>query len=105
MKDSIMGLSERRDHLTENKKRKTKEEKKLSRAIDILASIIETKAALILDTIKNGERNDDIKQIKELTGAVKELSSLIYQSCDDGKDDGRDAFRVIFEGEGEEWAK
>jgi len=100
-----MVLPERRDHLTDKKKRKTKEEKKLSSAIDTLASIIEAKASSMLDCILGDSDSVEIKQIKELTGAVKELSALICQKNGDTSEESGNTFTVIFEGEGEEWAK
>ena len=100
-----MVLPERRDHLTDKKKRKTKEERKLSSAIDTLASIIEAKSSSMLDCIRGDSDSVEIKQIKELTGAVKELSALICQKNGDTSEESGNTFTVIFEGEGEEWAK
>ena len=105
MKGSIMVLPERRDHLEEIKKRKSKEEKKLSKAINTLASIIEAKALSMMECIEGSSDSVEIKQIKELTGAVKELSALIYQNSNESMENTSDSITVIFEGEGEEWAK
>ena len=88
--------------MTEKKKRKSKGEARLEKAINALASIIELKSSAMLEKMEE-DTSVEIKQIKELTGAVKELSALIYQNEGGTQDTG--SYTVIFQGEGEEWAK
>ena len=53
-----------------------REHKKLSKTVNTLASIIDSIATSMKGDIDSGEECD-IKQLKELTGAAKELSALI----------------------------
>lgn len=87
-----------------NKKMK-REEKKLSHTVNTLASMIDTIATSMKGDIECGVEFD-LKQLKELTGAAKELSCLIssLNASKEEKDEGGDV-TVVFEGEGEEWAK
>ena len=108
-------LSERRDTVKNQtdettplkKKRKSTEVRKLTRAVTTLASIIDGMAT----TMKEGlevEGACDVKQLKELCSTAKELSALM-NALEDRKTDERsahlNALTVLFEGEGEEWAK
>lgn len=98
-------MPERRDILNtrKTKKKKRREEKKLSHTVNTLASIIDTIATSMKGEIDSGE-GWDLKQLKELTGATKELSSLISTLSDEGKDEGH-TITVSFEGEGEDYSK
>ena len=73
--------------------------------MDTLASIVDSTATTMKGEIESGKAFD-IKQLKELTGAAKELSALIC-ALDEGTDDNGSAGCVFvsFESEGEEWAK
>ena len=52
----------------------------------------------------NAEETVDLKQVKELAGAVKELSALVSSRGDEeGENDN--TLTVVFEGEGENWAR
>lgn len=89
---------------TKKRKRKRRDQKKLSHTVNTLASIIDTIATSMKGDIDGGEEWD-LKQLKELTGAAKELSALISSLSEDDKDSAESSFTVVFEGEGEEWAK
>lgn len=100
----IMFLSERRNILTNKKKtEKSRELKKLKRTVNTLTSIVDSIAISMKGTLEDGECCD-IKQLKELTGAAKELSALIFAVNPDDCEEDRNALTVRFEG-GEEWAK
>jgi len=105
-------LSERGENLTkeENQKKKRQKKndhtKKFESAVCKIASIIDSLATGMQADIENG--GGDIKQLKELTGAAKELSSLI---CALDEKEERNApheksgITVHFTSKGEEWAK
>ncbi len=86
------------------KKRMRRNEKKLTRAVDTIASIIESIASSMKGEIDSGG-NWDIKQLKELTGAAKELSVLICALNTDGDEKTGDHITVYFEGDSKEWAQ
>lgn len=77
----------------------------LERSVATLASIIDSVATSVKSSIDSGEACD-IKQVKELAGTAKELSSLIG-AMEDKKGEGEDGhlITVLFEGEGEKWAR
>lgn len=84
--------------------KKKREQRKLSRTVNTLASIIDTIATSMKGDIEKGEEWD-IKQLKELTGAAKELSSLI-SSLNTGETDGEDRGVFVHFSEGcEKWAE
>ena len=87
------------------RKRKSAEERLLTRAVATLASIIESMASSMKRDLDNGE-GCDIKHLKELTGSAKELSLLLgtMVSREKDGDDSRN-ITVLFEGESEKWAK
>lgn len=82
-----------------------REHKKLSKTVNTLASIIDTIATSMKGDIDSGEVCD-IKQLKELTGAAKELSALI-SALDQGNDQRENAttLTVLFEDETQKWAQ
>ena len=84
--------------------KKRQEEKKLKRAVNTLASIIDSVATSMKGEIDGGE-TCDLKQLKELTGACKELSGLISSIEEQADDSDSSSLTVIFEGESGEWAK
>ena len=87
-----------------NGKRKTKQEKSLNRAFAVLATVIESMATGIKNDIDTGKKCE-VKQIKELTGAAKELSSLLSTlSCENAPANEKH-ITVVFESEGEQWGK
>ena len=84
--------------------KKRREQKKLSRAVNTLASIIDTIATSMKGDIEKGEEWD-IKQLKELTGAAKELSVLI-SSVESSESPGEETgVWVHFQEGSEKWAK
>lgn len=86
-------------------KRKTRRnEKRLTRAVDTIASIIDSIASSMKGEIDSGG-GWDIKQLKELTVAAKELSGLICALNSDGESEKGDHITVYFEGESKEWAQ
>lgn len=89
---------------TKKQKKKRRDQKKLSHTVNTLASIIDTIATSMKGDIDGGEEWD-LKQLKELTGAAKELSALISSLSEDDKDTSESSVTVVFESEGEEWAK
>ena len=89
---------------TKKRKRRRRDQKKLSHTVNTLASIIDTIATSMKGEIDGGE-DWDLKQLKELTGAAKELSALISSLSEEDKDSSEASVTVVFEGEGEEWAK
>ena len=99
-------MPERRDILNDTKKKKNerRDKKKLSHTVNTLAAIIDTIATSMKGDIDGGEEWD-LTQLKELTGAAKELSALIASlSEEDGENKG-ETLTVIFESDGEELAK
>ncbi|MBQ2729671.1 MAG: hypothetical protein IJF69_02745 [Clostridia bacterium] len=87
-----------------NRQKKQREQKKLSRAVNTLASIVDSIATSMKADLKSGEMFD-IKQLKELTGAAKELSALICALDSESSENEQSTVAIRFEGEGEEWAK
>lgn len=86
------------------KKKCSRTEKKLHRAVDTLASVIDLMALSIKNEL-DGDNVCDVKQIKELTGAAKELSGLMAAiDQKNGEDTSDNRITVLFEGEGEKWA-
>ena len=86
------------------KKRERRDKKKLSHTVNTLASIIDTIATSMKGDIDGGEEWD-LKQLKELTGAAKELSALIASLSDAEGEERGETITVLFESEGEELAK
>ena len=88
------------------RKRKTPQEKSLNRAFVVVADVIESIANGIRNDIENGKKCE-VKQIKELTGAAKELSSLLLTlNSDTGTTaDNEKHVTIVFESEGEQWGK
>ena len=84
--------------------KKKREEKKLSHTVNTLASMIDTIATSMKGDIEDGVEFD-LKQLKELTGAAKELSGLISSLNTEENDDSATSVCVVFRGEGEDWAK
>ncbi len=89
---------------TKKKKKQRRDQKKLSHTVNTLASIIDSIATAMKGDIDGGEEWD-LKQLKELTGAAKELSCLIASLSAEDKEEKSTAVIVAFEGEGEGWAK
>ena len=97
-------MPERRDILNDTKKKKERrDKKKLGHTVNTLASIIDTIATSMKGDIDGGEEWD-LKQLKELTGAAKELSALIA-SLSENEEERGETLTVLFEDEGEELAK
>lgn len=86
--------------------RKAGEPEKLRRAVDTLASIIDSLATSLKSEIDEGNMGD-VKLIKELTGAAKELSALMGSMSEkDGSNEGASGVvSVAFRDSEEEWAK
>jgi hypothetical protein len=99
-------MPERRDILNDTKKKKKerRDKKKLSHTVNTLAAIIDTIATSMKGDIDGGEEWD-LKQLKELTGAAKEISALISSLSEKEGEHGGESLTVIFDGEGEELAK
>lgn len=89
---------------TKKQKKKRRDQKKLSHTVNTLASIIDTIATSMKGDIDGGQEWD-LKQLKELTSAAKELSALISSLSDDDRDSSESSVTVVFESEGEDWAK
>lgn len=82
-----------------------REKKKLSHTVMTLASMIDTIATGMKGEVERGEEFD-LKQLKELTGAAKELSALISATDPtEGAEEDERGIAVIFRGEGQEWAE
>ena len=81
--------------------RKKTTDQKLQAAICTIADIISSEA----DTLKN-EPERDIKQLKELTGAAKELAAIIkaLEKEDEAIDKNETKISIVFEEENEKWA-
>ncbi|MBE6588057.1 MAG: hypothetical protein E7647_06555 [Ruminococcaceae bacterium] len=86
------------------KQKQTKDRKKLGRAVNTLASIIDSIATSMKGDIDRGEECD-LRQLKDLTGAAKELCALISSLDPEERDEKTASLTVLFEGEGEKWAK
>ncbi len=88
------------------KKRKTTQEKSLNRAFATITSVIENMATGIKKDMESGKKCD-VKQIKELTGAAKELAALLGTlSCSQNTPyENEKRITVVFESEGEQWGK
>ena len=83
-------------------KKVKKQKKKLNSALEIvIGAITSTAEEVLCDDEKTAPR---VKQIKELTGAARELYSLI-SALPDGEGDAGETVRIVFEGEGEQWGK
>lgn len=73
-------------------------------AVDTIAEIIDKMAAEMKGSLENGD-SGDIKQLKELTLAAKELAAVI-RGLEEGDEEGNDtSIRVVLEGDIEKWAK
>ena len=91
---------------TSKRKRKTTQEKSLNRAFATITSVIEAMATGIKKDMED-KKKCDVKQIKELTGAAKELSALLSAlSAEHGlQKENEKRITVVFESEGEQWGK
>ncbi len=79
-------------------KRKTTE-KKLRTAVSVIADIISSEASAL-----KKENDRDIKQLKELTGAAKELAGVIKTLEREDDTDKTAVINVVFGEEEEKWA-
>ncbi len=87
--------------------RKGEEPEKLRRAVSTLASIIDSLATSLKCEIDEGNMGD-VKLIKELTGAAKELSALMGSMSEkngEKEGEGDRVMHVAFREDEEEWAK
>lgn len=74
-------------------------DKKLRRAIASMVDIIADEAS---EMKRDEERN--LKQLKELTGAAKELATVIKTLENEGENEGSSVVRVVFGEEEKKWA-
>ncbi len=87
-----------------NTKKRRREEKKLSHTVLTLASMIDTIATSMKGDVDRGDEFD-LRKLKELTGAAKELSALISATeCRDADGERDSSVAIVFEEEGAEWA-
>lgn len=88
------------------KKRMSSQEKSLNRAFITVASVIENMAISINREMESGKKCD-VKQIKELTGAAKEISALLdtLNTNQNTTSENQNNITVVFESEGEQWGK
>lgn len=77
---------------------------RLRLAVDTIAEIIDKMAAEMKGALENGDRAD-IRQIKELTLAAKELAAVIRGLEEPETEENDTAVHVVLEGEIEKWAK
>lgn len=73
-------------------------------AVDTIAEIIDKMAAEMKGSLENGD-SGDIKQLKELTLAAKELAAIIRGLEESEDEDNNRSINVILEGDIEKWAK
>lgn len=73
-------------------------------AVDTIAEIIDKMAAEMKGSLENGD-SGDIKQLKELTLAAKELAAVIRGLEENGEEDSAASISVVLEGDIEKWAK
>ncbi len=73
-------------------------------AVDTIAEIIDKMAAEMKGSLENGD-SGDIKQLKELTLAAKELAAVIRGLEENGEEDSTASISVVLEGDIEKWAK
>ena len=73
-------------------------------AVDTIAEIIDKMAAEMKGSLENGD-SGDIKQLKELTLAAKELAAVIRGLEENEEEDGTASISVVLEGDIEKWAK
>lgn len=73
-------------------------------AVDTIAEIIDKMAAEMKGSLENGD-SGDIKQLKELTLAAKELAAVIRGLEGDEPEDSGASINVVLEGEIEKWAR
>lgn len=73
-------------------------------AVDTIAEIIDKMAAEMRGSLENGD-SGDIKQLKELTLAAKELAAVIRGLEGDDMEDEGNAVHIVLEGEVEKWAR
>ncbi|MBS5725399.1 MAG: hypothetical protein KHW59_06425, partial [Clostridiales bacterium] len=78
--------------------------KRLRVAVDTIAEIIDKMAAEMKGSLENGD-SGDIKQLKELTLAAKELAAVIRGLEGDEAEDSGASINVVLEGEIEKWAR
>lgn len=77
---------------------------RLRLAVDTIAEIIDKMAAEMKGALENGDRAD-IRQLKELTLAAKELAAVIRGLEEADTEDCDTAINVVLEGDIEKWAK
>ena len=76
----------------------------LFRSVDTIAEIIDKMAAEMKGSLENGD-SGDIKQLKELTLAAKELAAVIRGLEENEEEDNTASISVVLEGDIEKWAK
>jgi len=72
-------------------------------AVDTIAEIIDKMAAEMKGSLENGD-SGDIKQLKELTLAAKELAAVI-RGLEENEEEDTASISVVLEGDIERWAK
>ena len=77
---------------------------RLRGAVDTIAEIIDKMAAEMKGSLENGD-SGDIKQLKELTLAAKELAAVIKGLEVSSEEDSSASISVVLEGDIEKWAK
>lgn len=77
---------------------------RLRLAVDTIAEIIDKMAAEMKGALENGD-HADIRQLKELTLAAKELAAVIRGLEEPDTDENDTAIHVVLEEEIEKWAK
>ncbi len=77
---------------------------RLRLAVDTIAEIIDKMAAEMKGALENGD-SADIRQLKELTLAAKELAAVIRGLEETGTEDNDTSINVILEGDIEKWAR
>ena len=85
-------------------KKQASDETHLRAAVKTMSRIVSSMARELSLQSKSESGAADVKQLKELTIAAKELSSLIRVLNNDVPEPS-DEIRVSFEGETENWAK
>lgn len=73
-------------------------------AVDTIAEIIDKMAIEMKGSLENGD-SGDIKQLKELTLAAKELAAVIRGLEEKEEEDSAASISVVLEGDIEKWAK
>ncbi len=77
---------------------------RLRLAVDTIAEIIDKMAAEMKGSLENGDHTD-IRQLKELTLAAKELAAVIRGLEEADTEESGTAINVVLEGDIEKWAK